>query len=65
MSQMNELRQWLSAIEAGANPNDRNYLPSNIYLVQHGDSDLQMVVWPAVGDNSYQFSNESLAPSRA
>jgi hypothetical protein len=52
MPQMNELRQWLSAIEAGAKPNYRNNLPSNIYLVQHGDSDLQMVVWLAVGEKS-------------
>jgi hypothetical protein len=51
ISQMNELRQWLAAIEAGANPHCRDCLPPNICLVQHGGSDLQMVVWPAVGGN--------------
>ncbi len=65
MSQMNELKQWLSAIEAGAKPDCREYLPPNIYLVQHGDADMQMVVWPTLGNNSYPFSNESLEPGRA
>jgi len=50
MSQMNELKQWLSAIEAGAKPDCREYFPPNIYLVQHGDADMQMVVWPTVGE---------------
>ncbi len=50
MSQIHGLRQWLSAIEAGVEPHRRKYLPPNVYLVQHGDSYLQMMVWPAVGE---------------
>ena len=65
MSQMNELKQWLSAIEAGAKPDCRECFPPNIDLVQHGDADMQMVVWPTVGNNSYPFSNESLTSGRA
>ncbi len=44
-----ELVQWLSGIEAGANPGCRNYLPPNLYLFEHVGSGLRLEVWPAVG----------------
>jgi hypothetical protein len=43
---VDELKQWLSAIESGISPDYRDRFPPNIYLVQYGQPGLQLICWP-------------------
>lgn len=46
MAHIDELNDWLLAIELGGNPSERECFPPNSYLIHQCDLGLQLISWP-------------------